>query len=412
MKKLTKMLVVFPCLFMAMSAVACSSDGDAIKLTVWCAKEDEAFLKSVQEAYKEANPDKKYKFYYSAQGENDAATKVLNDVQNAPDVFSFASDQINKLVNGDALAQIGGERLTRLQAANDALAMDAATVTEEGQDKVYAMPYTDNTFFLYYDKSKLSESDVASLDGILAKCSTSQQFAMPMNDGWYNTSFYFGADLGYQVTYDDSLGESEITCDFGNERGVKVTTSLWNYVKDARVKADADDSKILAGFQDGSVIAATTGIWNKGKIQEYLGENFAVAKLPTYTLESEQVQLKSFAGYKLIGVSQYSKNRAEALAFAEFYTNQESQLKHFESRGFVPTNLQAREAEAVQNDACARAIAAQLPFTKTQKNVPSTLWAPMQGLGDAMITAKPSQTFDVSAQLLAAVNSIVKQATV
>jgi hypothetical protein len=39
----------------------------------------------------------------------------------------------------------------------------------------------------------------------------------------------------------------------------------------------------------------------------------------------------------------------------------------------------------VKNDACAKAITAQLQYTKAQKNVPSTLWTPMQGLGDGLI---------------------------
>ena len=42
-----------------------------------------------------------------------------------------------------------------------------------------------------------------------------------------------------------------------------------------------------------------------------MGENFAAAKLPTYTLNKgqaneEQVQPVAFAGYKLMGVNNYS----------------------------------------------------------------------------------------------------------
>ena len=387
----------------------------AIKLTVWVSEADKAFASQVAEEFKAKNPDKNYQIVIDIQGENDVATRVLNDVENAADVYSCLNDQFPKLVNGDALTRIAGERLERISKVNSKDAIDSAVLTVDGQDGVYGMPYTDNTFFLYYDKSALTETDVASMDGILSKCSAGKQIAFPMTDGWYTTSFYFGKKLGYEVTYDKNLAETKIVCDFDNATGEKVTEAMWSYAKDSRVKADANDSKITAGFQDGSIIAAVSGIWNRKAIESALGENFAATKLPTYTLDKgkateEQVQLVSFAGYKLMGVNNYSKHKTDALDFAEFYTNRENQIKHFEARGFVPTDEQARADEKVQSDVCAKAITQQLAFTKTQKGVPSTLWVPMEGLGSAMVTGAQSGSFDLKAQLKACVDAIEKNA--
>lgn len=387
----------------------------AIKLTVWVSEADKPFALEVVEAFKAKNPDKNYQFVIDIQGENDVATRVLNDVENAADVYSCLNDQFAKLVNGDALTRIAGDRLNRVSQANSKDAIESATLTVDGQDNVYGMPYTDNTFFLYYDKSVFSETDVERLDAILAKCSANKQFAFPMTDGWYTTSFYFGKGLGYEVTYDKDLAETKIVCDFDNATGEKVTEAMWSYVKDGRVKADANDSKITAGFNDGSIVAAVSGIWNRKAIEQALGDNFAATKLPTYTLDKgktteEQVQLVSFAGYKLMGVNNYSKHKTDALDFAEFYTNRENQVKHFEMRGFVPTDESARMDEKVQNDVCAKAITRQLQYTKTQKGVPSTLWVPMEGLGTAMVTGAQSGSFDLKAQLAACVNAIEKNA--
>jgi arabinogalactan oligomer/maltooligosaccharide transport system substrate-binding protein len=237
---------------------------------------------------------------------------------------------------------------------------------------------------------------------------------MPLNDGWYNSSFYFAENLGYTVTYDEALGEKEIVCDFDSEIGQAVTEALWNYVKNPGVKADADDSKILAGFQDGSIAAAVTGIWNKKSIEEYLGDNMGVAKLPTYTMykgteNEKQNQLVSFAGYKLMGVSNYSKNKAEAMKFAQFYTSEEMQLLHYEYRGFVPTNTNAKASETLKGDACAAAITAQLAFSKPQKSVPSTLWTPMQGVGDSMISKATNSEEYTIAELVELITNAVSQ---
>ncbi len=416
MKKITKLSCGALALLSAFSFANCGDkNSGAIKLTVWVSEADKNFALEVAEKFKAKNPDKEYQFVVDVQGENDLPTRLLKDVENAADVYSCINDQLPKLINGDALARIAGERLTRLTELNDAGAMESATVAIDGEKAVYGMPYTDNTFFLYYDKSVLTATDVESVDGILSKCSATKQFAFPMTDGWYTTAFFFGKGLGYEVTYDKDLAETKITTDFGNEAGVAVTTAMWNYAKDNRVKADANDSKIVAGFGDKSVVAGVTGIWNRTAIEQALGANFAAAKLPTYTLNKgtaseEQVQLVSFAGYKLMGVNNYSKHKTDAMDFAEFYTNQENQLKHFDARGFVPTSVEARKDEKIQSDVCAKAITEQLKHSKTQINVPSTLWVPMEGLGTAMVTGAQSGNFDLATQLRACVNSIQKNA--
>ncbi len=416
MKKTVKVMTCgVAALCAAVGLVGCRMGGgmDSVKLTVWVSEADKPFATSVAEEFKKKNPDKNYEIVIDIQGENDVVTRVLNDVENAADVYSCLNDQLSKFINGDALAKIAGERLERIKKVNAEDAIDSVTLTVNGSEGVYGMPYTDNTFFLYYNKSVFSEQDVASIDGILNKCSEKKQFAFPMTDGWYTTSFYFGKGLGYEVQYDDHLAEKRITCDFDNETGKAVTQSMWTLVKDKRVKADANDSKITAGFNDGSIVAAVSGTWNRTTIEKYLGENFAATKLPTYTFKNgadsgEQVQLVSFAGYKLMGVNNYSKNKTDAMDFAEFYTNRENQIKHFEERGFVPTDVEARANEKVQSDICAKAITQQLKFSKTQKGVPSTLWVPMEGLGSAMVTGAQSGSFDLNAQLKACVDAIRK----
>ena len=47
--------------------------------------------------------------------------------------------------------------------------------------KMYGVPYTDNTWFMYYDKSTFSEDDIKSLDTMVSKAVV----AFPLNDSWY-----------------------------------------------------------------------------------------------------------------------------------------------------------------------------------------------------------------------------------
>ena len=127
-----------------------------------------------------------------------------------------------------------------------------------------------------------------------------------------------------------------------------------------------------------------------------------------HTVQLRERKILDYAGYKLMGVNNYSKHKTDAMDFAEFFTNKENQIKHFEQRGFVPTDEDARADEKVQADVCAQAITAQLSHSKLQKDVPSTMWLPMVGLGEAMITGAQSGTFDLNAQLKACVDAIEK----
>ena len=117
MKKIRILSLVMAMLMLVAVFAACNknngndnnnqSNGEKTKvtLTVWGSQEDQAMLKEMCQAFAAANPDKEYKFLFGVQGEGDAADKVLNDVTSGPDVFSFASDQINKLIAGGALVE-------------------------------------------------------------------------------------------------------------------------------------------------------------------------------------------------------------------------------------------------------------------------------------------------------------------
>ena len=419
MKKIGKFLCLAMCAGLAVTAFAACGENpnpddggktaEDVTLVIWLPAEDREFGESVAEAFQAAHPEKEYTFLFGAQSESDCGTTILNDVTNAPDCFAFASDQMLKLINGGALNQIGGSRLERLKAANTPESIDAASIDYNGDIQTYAMPYTDNTYFLYYNKSKLNENDIKTIDGILEKCDATHQFAYPLNDGWYSSAFYFGAGCGYEVKYDDAWGETMINTDIDNTTGQKVAQAMLDYVLNPAFKPDSDDSKIVAGFQDGSVLAGVSGVWNRNSIMEALGDDFGVAALPTYTFDSatnEQKPLVAFAGYKLMGVCEYSKVKSDALAFAEFFTNYDNQIGHFEARGFTPTNIEAAKEPKVTADPCAIATKAVLQNSKTQKNVPTTWWTPLQSFVNDMITKK--KNFSMKSEIDSMVKNIKK----
>ena len=431
MKKSRLLAIMIAILTLCLALVACNGNNpgdnsndnqnkEKVTLTVWGSAEDQAMLKEMCEAYAAANPDKEYKFLFGVQGEGDAADKVLNDVTSGPDVFSFASDQINKLIAGGALARVGGQAEIDVKANNSATSVDAATITVNGEDQLYAYPCTeDNTLFLYYDKSVIDAEDVTTLDALLdAAHAAGRKVHFKLNDdGWYLSSFFFAyPELGYEVTYNDSMTEVGVDINYNNAQGLAVMKALVKYVNHPALVIQTDDSKLIAGFTptaEGVVEAAAgvSGTWNAKAVKDLLGDNMGVAKLPTVEIDGQQKQLTTYMGCKLIGVNGYSQNKGEAHKLAAWLTNQQNQLKRFETRGFGPSNKEVAASEAVANNPVISAVMAQAKFSRAQKSVPGNYWTPMGSLITPFIERKEAGTLTdyTDEELQALLDALVAQ---
>ena len=198
--------------------------------------------------------------------------------------------------------------------------------------------------------------------------------------------------------------EESVEINYNAPGGMDVMKSLRTYLQRDGLVATTDDSKIIAGFTPDaegktSIAAAITGIWNKEKIQEQLGDNMGVCVLPKANIGGESVQLSGYFGYKLIGVNGYSKNKGEAHKLAQWLTNEQNQLLRYDTRGFGPTNINAMKLEKIVNDPVINTIFQQATFNRTQKGVPAQYWTPMGALITPIITAKNDGTEITDAML-------------
>lgn len=153
------------------SATGSASSGEeeiTATLTVWAPEEDNGeggWLETELEAFKAEHPNWNLTFETAAVSEGDVKDKVATDPETAADVYLFANDQIPDLIKSQAIAELGGETVENIKANNSATTV--ATVTYE--DAVYGVPFTSNTWFMYYDKRVFSEDDVKNLDTMLEK---------------------------------------------------------------------------------------------------------------------------------------------------------------------------------------------------------------------------------------------------
>ena len=392
--------------------------GGSYTLTVWGAEEDQEMLKEMCDAFAKANPQNKYTFQFGVQGEGEAADKVLNDVQSGPDVYSFSSDQINKLFAGGALARVGGDIESDIKKVNTAESVNAATITINNENQLYAYPCTgDNCLFLYYDKSVYKNpDDVKSLDTILRIANDAgKKVHFKLNDdGWYLSAFFFAKpELKYEVTYNDKMAEQKVDINFDSKDGLDVMKSLRTYLMNNALVAQTDDSKIIAAFTEKNgkreAAAAVSGTWNAATIKKLLGDNMGVAKLPSVKINEKDTQLSGYMGYKMIGVNGYSKNKGEAHKLAQWLTSESNQLKRFEKRGFGPTNIKVTDMEKVKKNEVIAAVLDQAQYNRAQKSVPATYWTPMASLITPIITAKANGTQVTDAMLQSYLDALCKQ---
>ena len=358
---------------------------EPIKLTVWVGDNYPAVTEKMIESFKAAYPDETFDITIGIESESTCKDTILTDPEAAADVFTFADDQLNELVNAGAIQKVE-MNVDTITAANTAGAIAAASV----DGTLYAYPMSaSNGYFLYYNSEFFTEEDVQSLNTMVKKAADAgkkvgMQFGA--DGGWYLYSFFKGAGLNMAVNEDGVTN----SCDWNNETGVAVCQGILDLVATGAFIADAT-SNLVSGAADGSVVALVDGTWDSGAIQEAFGDGYACVKLPTFNVNGEAVQMSSFAGYKLIGVNPHSANVGWAMLLAEWLTNEENQVLRFEDQGDGPSNVNAAASDAVAANPALAALAAQSEFATVQR-VGGNYWTNAATLGTILSNGNPDGT--------------------
>ena len=355
---------------------------DTVALKVWASEEDQDFTQKTIDDFKAKYPEVTFDITLGAESESTAKDTVLADAEAAADVFAFAHDQINELVNAGALQEVVTSYTYDVKAANVSGSVDAATV----DGKLYAYPMTaDNGYFLFYDKSVIK--DPSSLEAMITDAEAAgKKIAIEFSNAWYLYGFFKAAGLDATLNDDGKTN----SCTWNEAGGTDVAQAIIDAVATGTV-VNMDDGTTVTGIADGTVCAAINGIWNAQAAQEAWGDNYAAAKLPTMKIGGVDKQIYSYSGFKLIGVNQHSKQIGWAMLLAEYLTSEEVQMARFEARGLGPANINAASTDAVQADAAVAALAAQAEFS-TPQVIGGNFWDPANTLGQILASGNPDGT--------------------
>jgi arabinogalactan oligomer/maltooligosaccharide transport system substrate-binding protein len=324
-------------------------------------------------AFNAANPGIVINAKIEGVTEGDAASNVVKDVATAPDIYCFAQDQLARLVQAGALAAPGVAATETIKTNNDAGSVAAATVA--GQ--LYAYPMTsDNGYYMYYDKSLISEEDAESLEKIIAKCEESgKKFRYALENGWYTASFFFATGCDSSWTMDAEGNFNGVDDNFNSAEGLIAMKGMEKLAKSSCYDSNADI------FTDAAVVI--TGIWAANAATEYFGENLGATDLPSFEVDGKSYHLGSFVGNKLMGVKPQTdvKKAAVLSKLAQYLTGEDCQKARYEKFQWGPSNKVAQASDAVKANPSLLALATQNQFAVPQGQIHGSWWDIAKVLG-------------------------------
>ena len=395
MKKLIALLLAAVMVF---GLVACGNSAsepttpngepEKITLKVWSPAEDqtpqdgqsESFLDAACKAFAAAHPEWDITFVFEVCSEGDAGTNVTKDPSAAADVYAFANDQLGTLLQANAIARLGGDVEAQVKADNSETMITSVSV----DGALYGVPFTGNTWFMYYDKSVYTEEDIKSLDKMMAI----KPVGFEVTNTWYLPAFYFAA--GGNMF--GGVGDASQGITFGGEAGAAATLYVANALA-AGTMIEAGGGAGLDAMRNGTIGAMFSGTWDADNYKNALGENYAAAQLPCITINGQECQLRSFAGSKAYAANPNSANLKAASALAAWLGSAEMQDLHYQLRNGAVVPCSSSLIASGSYDVDPAAVAQNNTIANTsflQPTIPEmgTYWGNADSMGKALVNGE------------------------
>lgn len=331
-------------------------------LTVWGSQDDQTMLNEMIDGFKAAHPEVNWNITVRVTGEDQATAEVLKDTETAADVFAVAHDQLGQLVQAGAVY-----KNTKYADEIKEKTVEAAYNAAMYDGQLYGYPSVSETYYLFYDKRIFDEEQVKSLDTMLSVdlADGVTPFAMDLANAYYSGPFFLAN--GCELFGPDGSDAKTVT--FNNAQGLEVA-KLFGSLK-AKGLTTFDDTVAATQFEAGKLGAYVAGPWKCATYEEALGEeNYGVAELPMMNINGTDKHMASFAGFKIYCVKSNTKYPLEAMALANWLTNEENQVKRFKDRGGVPVSKALAEDPEVTADPAVSALLAQLSYAYAMPSIP------------------------------------------
>ncbi len=407
MKKIIALLLV---LAMALSLVACGGSEkpaetqapaaqapaapeaeaaptvEDINLKVWCPGDEIECTKLMIESFQAAHPEYNCNIEIVDMGIDESETQLLNDAELAADVIPLPSGGISRMNEAGLLLPITVDA-ENIKALYGEGALTACTFYNEqlGMDLLYAVPYSGNTWFMYYNTDMYTEEEVQSLETMLAKDLGEDvyNFSCQIGNSWYIESFFYAA--GCSVFGPN--GDDPTQCDWNSANGMAAGTYIYDLVHNPKYFESNGDGADAALMKDGKLAALSSGAWSYPELYEALGDKLGACALPTININGADVRLSNFADYKTYVVKSNTKHPLAAQQLAAWLCNEESQMYRYEMAGAAPCAVNLMENPDVAANVAVAALIEQTNYATPQPSITkiADYWIPAEAIGDGIV---------------------------
>lgn len=357
--KINKLIPLSLVALMGAGLTACGGESDDI--IVWATAAEEAVVNAVLEEHNaSAAAEDKITVKYVAVAEGDTGTEVAKDpsAKSAPELFLVADDHIYNLQSKNIIVDLTSAYGKKIKDNNTEVSVTGASYGS----KVYGFPVTnDNGYFLWYNKDKVSDTQAETFEGILGAAKTAGgKVLLDIANGWYAPTFFFSPDIcGTDSLKFKENADGDVVYDvtWDSDKAVKAFNRVNELISTKKGSegqykdnfTTGGNDEIVAGFKDGSIVAAVSGTWMLEDLKTALGSEskLGAAKLPTIKVDGKDCQMGTFTGSKVYCVNasktgdKAADKRAKAAKLADLLTQKKSQLIRFEKRATVPCNKEA-----------------------------------------------------------------------
>ncbi len=383
----------------ASTTAAQSGETQDVTLKIWVPEEEVEITDSMVKKFDEIHDEFNITYEIAVVGIDEAPQALATDADTAADIFYTPSGGVADLASKGLLLPITKDYETIKEDLPES-ALNAVTV----DDITYAVPFSPNTFFMYYNKDLLTEDELTSLDTIMAKDlgDGKYNFSTHITDSWYAEMFF----LGNGCTLFGADGKDATDCTFNSEAGLQAGEYIIDLVSNPKYIEDLDGAG-GSEFKAGNLAAITSGAWSAPEFREALGDKLGAVALPTANIGGKDVQLSNFVDFKTITVKSNTQYPLAAQQLAVYMGNAENCLTRYQNQGDIPVLESLASSDEISSDFVAMALNIQASNATNQPSIPKMgdYWDPMKALGEGIYYGDITSA-NLQAQLDSLVDSI------
>lgn len=240
------------------------------------------------------------------------------------------------------------------------------------------IPAVIETYALYYNTELVPEApktieELEQIAADLTNASADEYGFLFEGTNFYYLYPFIEAYGGYVFDQNSEGVYDTSNIGLANEGTAEGANLIQSWYEAGYLPVGITDDIIKGYFRDGQVGAVISGPWNVSEFSEALGDQLAVAPLPTI----DGKNLSSYSGVKGWLVNEYSENQYWATDLALYITNPENSLTYFEVAGELPART-----DVEIDDELRQPFLQQAEYAVPMPNIPamSSVWDPM---GDA-----------------------------